>query len=337
MTPTIELDALTVRFGNRVALDALSGSFSARALGLLGPNGAGKSTLLATLLGFHVPDAGHVRVLGLDPRRGKRALFEQIGYMPESDAFIADMTAVHFVRYMAELSGLPAQSALERAHEALVSVGLGEARYRKLGTYSIGMKQSVKLAQAIVHAPALLLLDEPTNGLDPAARHRMIQLIREIRDSGLTRLIISSHLLHDVEECCDEVLILKQGRIQARANLEAQRASERKFLEFETSRVDDGFLAAVQALGCDCACFPASGGASRLRVILGENVQLRALYELAQRNGLLIRRMSIRRDSLEEIFLDAMRQPEPELMVENTVASITTDRVAEQEKTNGCL
>ena len=137
--------------------------------------------------------------------------------MPESDSFIADMTAVRFVRMMAELSGLPPDEALERTHEAFYYVGLGEARYRNLGTYSLGMKQMAKLAQAIAHGPKLLFLDEPTNGLDPAARVRMIKLIREIRDTRDIHLMISSHLLRDVEECCEEVLILKDGRIAATA------------------------------------------------------------------------------------------------------------------------
>src|SRR5262249_44017298 len=149
------------------------------------------------------------------------------------DAFIAGMTAVRFVRLMGELSGLPGQAALERAHEALNYVGLGEARYRDLETFSLGMKQMAKLAQAIVHAPKLLFLDEPTNGLDPPARQRMIQLIREIRDRGVT-IVLSSHLLHDVEECCEEVLVMKAGRIVVRCDLEEERKANRRFLRLET-------------------------------------------------------------------------------------------------------
>ena len=133
------------------------------------------------------------------------------------------MSGVHFVRLMAELAGLPREHALERAHEAFFYVGLGEVRYRALGTYSLGMKQSAKLAQAIAHGPKLLFLDEPTNGLDPPARSRMIQLIQEIRDRGDLHLILSSHLLRDVEECCDQVLILKDGNIAAFCNLEEER------------------------------------------------------------------------------------------------------------------
>ncbi len=307
MTPVIELLGLTVRLGGRTVLDDLRGAFQGRALGLLGPNGAGKSTLINTLLGFYTPSSGSARVFGLDPAVSGRAVRALLGYMPENDAFIASMSGVHFVRYMGELSGLPPNEALERAHEIFVHVGLGEARYRQLGTYSIGMKQLAKLAQAMVHGPRLLLLDEPTNGLDPTARQRMIRLIQEVRDAGETRLLISSHLLHDVEECCDQVLILKQGRIAAHVDLEEQRRANRRFLELEVAGTLEDFSRAVRPLGCECATFPGAGGAARVRMVLPEDVEVRALYDLAERHGVLIRRMNYRRDSLEELFLDAMR------------------------------
>ncbi|MCX6635078.1 MAG: ABC transporter ATP-binding protein, partial [Acidobacteria bacterium] len=230
MTPVIELENLEVRFGKRVILKRLSGRFSGRAIGLLGPNGAGKSTLINTLLGFHKPASGTARVLGRDIRSQVRAVRSLTGYMPENDSFIASMSGVRLVRLMAELAGLPKQQALERAHEAFVYVGLGEARYRNLGTYSLGMKQMAKLAQAIVHGPKLLFLDEPTNGLDPPARARMIHLIQEIRERGDLHLILSSHLLRDVEECCDEALVLKDGKIAFHGNLEEERKANKKFL-----------------------------------------------------------------------------------------------------------
>ena len=163
-TPAIELEGLTVDLGGRPILIDLSASLRGRAIGLLGPNGAGKTTLLRTLLGFFPTTSGGARVLGLSLADEGKDLRALVGYMPENDSFVAGMTAVHFVRLMAELSGLPPEPALERAHETLFYVGLGEARYRKLGTFSTGMKQMVKLAQALVHGPRLLLLDEPTNG-----------------------------------------------------------------------------------------------------------------------------------------------------------------------------
>ena len=168
-TPVIDLQGLSVRFGSREILKDLVCSLRGRAIGLLGPNGAGKSTLINTLLGFYKPSSGSARVLGHDIRTDTRRIRSLVGYMPENDAFISKMSAVSFVQMMAELSGLPTEAALERAHEALFCVGLAEARYRELGTYSLGMKQLAKLAQAIAHGPKLLILDEPTNGLDPSA------------------------------------------------------------------------------------------------------------------------------------------------------------------------
>src|SRR5215467_8873915 len=182
MASFIQLDALNVQLGGRPILKDLTGAFSGRCIGLLGPNGAGKTTLLQTLLGFHSASTGHARVLGLDVRTHIEELRHQIGYMPETDSYIAGVTAIRFVRMMAELSGLPSEAAMERAHETLFHVGLGEARYRKLGTYSLGMKQMAKLAQAILHGPELVILDEPTNGLDPAARVRMLKLVREMKE-----------------------------------------------------------------------------------------------------------------------------------------------------------
>src|SRR5579863_5689738 len=210
MDPVIELDGLEVRLAGRVILKKLNAALTGRSIGLLGPNGAGKSTLMNTLLGFHKPSSGTARILGRDIRTHAREVRGLIGYMPENDAYIAKMSGVRFVRMMAELSGLPREQALERAHEAFFYVGLGEVRYRPLGTYSLGMKQAAKLAQAIAHGPKVLFLDEPTNGLDPPARLRMIQLIKEIRERGDLHIMVSSHLLRDVEECCDQVLILKE-------------------------------------------------------------------------------------------------------------------------------
>jgi ABC-2 type transport system ATP-binding protein len=298
----IELDRLRVQFGKRRILHDIEGSLRGRCIGLLGPNGAGKTTLIHTLLGFHVPAAGTARIFGCDIQREAKRVRAFIGYMPERDSFISNMTCVHFVRLMAELSGLPSAAALERAHEALFYVGLGEARYRKLGTYSLGMKQLAKLAQAIVHGPRLLFLDEPTNGLDPPARKRMLELIREIRDSGKTHLIFSSHLLHDVEECCDEVLILKDGRIAANCNLEEERRANRKFLEMETRGATSEFIRSIEELKCDYAL----SGEHRMKLVMEDGIEVRDIYRIAASNNVQIRRLNFKRDSLEDIFLKAM-------------------------------
>jgi ABC-2 type transport system ATP-binding protein len=298
----IDLNGLVIRLGNRIVLDGLTGSLQGQAIGLLGPNGAGKSTLINTLLGFHPPCNGTASVFGLDSQRDRARVRGGIGYMPENDSFIGNMSGVRFVRYMAELAGLPAGEALERAHEALFYVGLGEVRYRKVNTYSLGMKQLIKLAQALAQGPRLLILDEPTNGLDPIARQRMIQLIKEIRAHGSVRLLISSHLLRDIDETCDEVLILKDGRIAALCNIEEERRSNLSFMELETVGATEKFSVSIRGLGCECACLPCG----RIKLVIPGHIEVRDLYVIAAEQGVQIRRMNRRRDSLEDIFLRAM-------------------------------
>ena len=301
--PVIELQGISVRFGNRDILQNLTCSMSGRSIGLLGPNGAGKTTLINTLLGFYKPVSGSARILGYDIHSGLRTIRSLVGYMPENDAFISKMTAVSFLHMMAELSGLPSDAALERAHEALFFVGLSEARYRKLGTYSLGMKQLVKLAQAIVHGPKLLILDEPTNGLDPGARQRMVRMIREIRQDKELHVVVCSHLLRDVEDCCEEVLILKQGRIVHYSNLEEERRANRRFLELEIYGANGDFTATIERLGCECAT---TANRMNMKMVLADGVEIRDIYRLAAERDVRIRRLSFRRDTLEDIFLRAM-------------------------------
>jgi ABC-2 type transport system ATP-binding protein len=299
--PLIELNGLTVRFGNRDILRGLTASLRGRAIGLLGPNGAGKSTLINTLLGFYKPVGGSAKVFGQDIGTNLRNIRSLVGYMPENDAFISKMNAVSFVQMMGELSGLPSRVALERSHEALFYVGLAEARYRQLGTYSLGMKQLAKLAQAIVHGPKLLILDEPTNGLDPSARQRMVRMVREIRDSQEMRIVLCSHLLRDVEDTCDEVLILKQGQIAHYSDLDEERRSNKRFLELEIYGANGDFASAIEKLGCECAV-----AANRMKMVLADGVETRDIFRIAAEQQVRIRRMNFRRDTLEDIFLKAM-------------------------------
>ncbi|MEO7189705.1 MAG: ABC transporter ATP-binding protein [Vicinamibacterales bacterium] len=304
--PVIELENLKVKLGRREILRGitcrLGASGTGKAVGLLGPNGAGKSTLIQTLLGFLRPSAGHARILGFDCRRSMSEVRSRVGYMPENDSFIGDMTAVAFVRQMAELSGLPPEAALEKAHEVLFHVGLGEARYRELRTYSYGMKQMAKLAQAIVHGPELVVLDEPTNGLDPAARRRMLTLICDMKEGQGMSVLICSHLLRDIEQVCDEVVILKDGAIAHHCNLEADRQSNRRFVELEVSGDDGELRAALPEIGADGV----SEGGGRWRIVLPAGVELEAIWGLAARQHLLVRKLTHRRDTLEDIFLKAM-------------------------------
>ena len=306
MTPVVDIEGLTVKLGKREILRDISCRLGAtgtgKAIGLLGPNGAGKSTLIRTLLGFHKPAAGTASILGLDCRANSRALKARIGYMPETDAFVADQTAVRFIRIMGELSGLPPRIALERAHDVLFHVGLGEARYRQLGTYSVGMKQMAKLGQAIIHSPELVILDEPTNGLDPAARSRMLKLVAEMKEEHGMSLLLCSHLLRDVETVCDEVIILNEGRIVHHADLVEERRANRRFVELEVVGDDHNLAAALAKHGAEGV----NEGHGRWRIVLPEGVEFDVIWRLVAGEELLVRHLSHRRDSLEEMFLKAV-------------------------------
>jgi ABC-2 type transport system ATP-binding protein len=307
-SPVVELDNLKVRLGRREILRGISCRLGVsgvgKAVGLLGPNGAGKSTLILTLLGFHKPAAGRASVLGFDCHHRMHEVRSRIGYMPETDSFIANMTAVTFLRLMGELSGLPGEMALEKAHEVLFHVGLGEARYRQLSTYSLGMKQMAKLAQAIVHGPELVILDEPTNGLDPAARQRMLKLVRGMKEEQGMNVLLCSHLLRDVEQVCDEVVIMKDGMIVHECNLEEERRLNKSFVELEVSGNDQNLRKALPEIGADGV----SEGGGRWRIVLPADVGVQAVWDLLARQDLLVRKLTHRRDTLEEIFLKAMRQ-----------------------------
>jgi ABC-2 type transport system ATP-binding protein len=302
----VELDNLKVKLGRREILRGISCHLGVsgvgKAIGLLGPNGAGKSTLILTMLGFHKPASGTVKVLGFNCKDQLREVRARIGYMPETDSFIANLSAVSFLRLMGELSGLPSKIAIEKAHEALFHVGLGEARYRELSTYSLGMKQMAKLAQALVHGPELLILDEPTNGLDPSARQRMLKLIREMKEKQGMNVLLCSHLLRDVEQVCDEVVIMKEGLIVRECNLEEERRSNKCFVELEVSGNDQSFRSALPEIGADGV----SEGNGRWRIVLPQDVGLQPLWGLLGRQNLLVRKLTHRRDTLEEIFLKAM-------------------------------
>ena len=219
-TPIISARGLTVRYGRRLALEDVSFDVPGGAMGLLGPNGAGKSTLIRVILGFLRPERGEITVLGRkvsdDPLSARR----RIGFVPEVDCHIPGMSAVRYVAFCAMLCGLPREDALQRAHEMLYYVGLGEERYRPLDEYSTGMKQRIKIAQALVHDPELLLLDEPTNGMDPRGRQELLDLIKDVTQNKGIHALVSSHLLPDVEYACTSVLMLDQGRVMGCGGLE---------------------------------------------------------------------------------------------------------------------
>jgi len=250
--PVVVCDRLSVRYGKNWALRDVSAAFQPGAVGLLGPNGAGKSTLIKTLLGFVTPDAGTMRVLGLDVATAPLEIRARIGYMPETDAHIPGMNAVSFVAYCGQLSGLPPADAMQRAHEVLYYVGLGEARYRNLETYSTGMKQRIKLAQAIVHDPDLLFLDEPTNGMDPKGRDEMLALIRDLAHNKRVNLILSSHLLPDVEFTCDHVVVVDKGAVATSGPIASLKGSHGRVYELRVKGDQAAFIDVLKGEGLDC-------------------------------------------------------------------------------------
>ena len=249
--PAVSLERVTVAYGNNRALRDVSVVFPTGAVGLLGPNGAGKSTMLKSLLGFIPPTSGRLEVLGLDVAHKALEVRARLGYMPETDGHIPGMNAVTFVAYCGQLAGLPNADAMQRAHEVLFYVGLGEARYRNVETYSTGMKQRIKLAQALVHDPDLLFLDEPTNGMDPKGREEMLELIRDLAHNKGVDLILSSHLLPDVEYTCDHVIVLDKGAVATSGSIEALKGPGGRIYEVRVKGELAPFLVALKDAGLE--------------------------------------------------------------------------------------
>ncbi len=296
----VETEALTKVYGGRVtALDALTVTVEPGIVGLVGANGAGKSTLLRILLGLLPPTSGRVRVLGLDPVRQGEQVRARVGYMPEHDCLPPDLIAAEFVTHMARISGLPKTAARERASEALRHVGLYEERYRQIGGYSTGMKQRVKLAQALVHDPDLLLLDEPTNGLDPAGREAMLELIARIgREFGIS-IILCSHLLGEVERICDTLVAIDGGRLLRADRVSAMTAAA----DVLVVEVDDGVERLAEALA-DLA--PRRDGRALLVPLAGEETYDRVLRTVAALD-LPLHRLDQLRHGVAELFAGGVR------------------------------
>jgi ABC-2 type transport system ATP-binding protein len=296
----VVLENVTVNYGAHPALRDVSVAFPEGAVGLLGPNGAGKSTLIKTLLGLLRPSRGAMHVLGHDVADAPLAVRARVGYMPENDAHIPGMNAVSFVAYCGELCGLPRADAMQRAHEVLFYVGLGEARYRNVETYSTGMKQRIKLAQALVHDPDLLLLDEPTNGMDPKGRDEMLGLIRDI--AGPISVILSSHLLPDVEFACDHVVVLHKGVVATHGPIAALKGDSARVFEVRIKGDETRFVEALQEVGIET--HDESGDVMRVFVPAGRPAQL--LFEVAARQGVQVRHFRASVPSLEDVFARAL-------------------------------
>jgi ABC-2 type transport system ATP-binding protein len=301
----VTLESVTVAYGKSVALRDVTASFAAGAVGLLGPNGAGKSTMIKSLLGFIVPQRGRMRVLDLDVAVSPLEIRARVGYMPESDAHIPGMNAVSFVAYCGELAGLPRVDAMQRAHEVLFYVGLGEARYRNVETYSTGMKQRIKLAQALVHDPDLLFLDEPTNGMDPKGRDEMLELVRDLAHNKGVNLILSSHLLPDVEYTCDHVVVMDKGAIAAAGPIAALKQPRGRVYELRVKTPDgtiDPFVERLRASGLDCH----ATDEDVMRVFVPGEGGARQLFALAAAGHVQVRHLRPSVSTLEDVFATAV-------------------------------
>ncbi len=302
--PVVLCEQVSVRYGRNWALRDVSAAFLSGAVGLLGPNGAGKSTLLKSLLGFLKPHQGRMTVLGLDVATEPLEIRARLGYMPETDAHIPGMNAVSFVAYCGQLAGLPVADAMQRAHEVLYYVGLGEARYRNLETYSAGMKQRIKLAQAIVHDPDLLFLDEPTNGMDPRGRDEMLELIRDLAHNKGVNLILSSHLLPDVEYTCDRVVVIDRGAIATEGPIAQLKGPGGRVYELRVKGDTARLLAVLRNEGYECH----DTDEDVMRVFVpGENgAGAQALFALAAREGMQVRHLRPSVPTLEDVFARAV-------------------------------
>jgi ABC-2 type transport system ATP-binding protein len=293
----IATEALTKTYGGRVtALADLTVDVEPGVIGLVGANGAGKSTFIKIMLGLLAPTSGTVRVFGLDPTVDPDKVRARVGYMPEHDCLPPDVSAAEFVTHLGRISGLPKTAARERASEALRHVGLYEERYRQIGGYSTGMKQRVKLAQALVHDPDLLLLDEPTNGLDPAGRDAMLALIHRIGTEFGISVVVCSHLLGEVERICDSLIAIEAGHL-LRADRMSAMTEASDVLAVEVSEGTDDLAAALTALG-----MPVIAEGRLLLVPLESDAAYDRILQAVADLDLPLHRLDQRRHRVAELF-----------------------------------
>ncbi|MDH7511827.1 MAG: ABC transporter ATP-binding protein [Clostridiales bacterium] len=298
----VSLKNIYFSYGRVQALGGVDLDLSEGATGLLGPNGAGKSTLLRILLGFLAPQRGEGRVLDYDIRLEQHHIRRYVGYMPEDDCLIPGMDAVTFTAYFGELSGMPRQEAMKRAHDVLFYVGLGESRYRLLETYSAGMKQRLKLAQAIVHDPRLLFLDEPTSNLDPQGRREILELIKDISSRKDIQVLICSHILSDIESVCSHVVILNKGRVAAQGQISELKQLKFRLYEVRIKGEAEGFVERLKNIGCrvDVA------EDKVLKVYMPAERDISDFFRQALEANIQVRHFVRSQTSLEELFAQAV-------------------------------
>jgi ABC-2 type transport system ATP-binding protein len=299
----LRFERVTKSYGSIRALDNLSISVPAGAIGLLGPNGSGKTTMIRTLLGLIPIDSGSGEVLGMDFRRRQLDIRRQVGFAPEDECLFPHVVGVEFVAYAGELVGMASTDALQRAHEVLDYVGLGESRYRKVESYSTGMKQRLKLASAIVHDPELLILDEPTNGMDPAGRQEVLELAHDLAHNKGMNLIFSSHLLPDVEAVCDYVIVLGGGKLLAEGLIQELKQLHEQTFEIRLKAELSSFADRLTVLGCATEI---RDDLLRVRIPPGQSSRL--LWEVAAQQNEQIRYLRPQRSTLEEVFLNALER-----------------------------
>ena len=299
----IQFEQVTKKYGSVVALDNLSVTIPTGAVGLLGPNGSGKTTLIRSMLGLTRVDHGTGQVLGMDFRRQRLDIRRAVGFVPEDECLFPAVVGVEFVSYAGELFGMSSKDALQRSHEVLDYVGLGEARYRKVETYSAGMKQRLKLASAIVHDPQLLILDEPTNGMDPAGREEILELSQDLSHNKGMSLLFSSHLLPDVEAVCEHVVVLGSGKLLTDGNIERLKQLHNRWFDVRLKSDTAVFAQRIAALGCTTEPKDDS-----LLVQIPEGRSQQLIWEVAANEGLQIRHLRPQRSTLEEVFLKAVER-----------------------------
>lgn len=296
---SVQLENITIVYGKKIAVDGLNVTFTEGTTGLLGVNGAGKSSLIKGLLGLVPLKSGSGTIMGHDVKSHGRRIRQLIGYMPEDDCLIPGLNGVELVRYAGELMGMPGTDAMQRAHDVLFAVGLGEARYRNVESYSSGMKQRVKLAQAIVHHPKLLFLDEPTSGMDPKGRQEMLELIQYISTNCDISIVLATHILADVERTCEHVVMIHEGRSLAQERINDLRGEYSNTLTVRVEGDREKFMEALISKGC---------------VILGEDRQLidvklpeksdaELILKTVMETGAVLRKLVPSIQTLEEVFV----------------------------------
>ncbi len=298
-----QFEGVTKKYGAVTALDNLSVAVPTGAIGLLGPNGSGKTTMIRALLGLIPIDKGSGEILGMDFNRQQLDIRRVVGFAPENECLFPRVEGVEFVAYAGELVGMNAKDALQRSHEVLDYVGLGEARYRKVESYSTGMKQRLKLASAIIHDPKLLILDEPTNGMDPAGRDEILELTRDLAHNKGMSLLFSSHLLPDIETVCDYVVLLGGGKLLTEGSIQQLKQVHNRSFELRLKGDSTAFAQQLSNLGCTTELRD-----DLLLVQIPDSHSSQMLWEVAAQQQQQIRYLRPQRSTLEEVFLKAVEK-----------------------------